>query len=313
VNWLEHTQPAIVDTADVDLKDETFLIPNFRDLDLLVKSVERMGIVNPPVLQESPSGTFRPVLGRRRLEVAALLGIGRVEAKLIPSSMSENDGFALAFWDNAAHRHFDRACTAYLVKRLLELFPADVVALEFLPQIGVPPKGPVLSRLQAIGKLEKPILRALSAGRIQEKTAVLMADLDSDSRNIIRHLIEDLGMNANKNADLISNLFDLAVANERAVADYVSDPGAREILDDDLRSRPQKAELFREHVRSRRNPELVSREKDIQEWIGSLTSSPMIAIRPAQAFESNEFKVEIKARSRKDVERIVNGLEAIVT
>ena len=32
MNWLEHTKPETLDIAEIDLCDETFLIPNFQDL-----------------------------------------------------------------------------------------------------------------------------------------------------------------------------------------------------------------------------------------------------------------------------------------
>ncbi len=172
MNWLAHTKTRFLDLEEIDLEDTTYLVPCFSDLDVLQSSVARLGIVHPPILQERPGTRPIPVLGRRRLTVARDLGMSRVEVRTIPSEMPVQDGFQLAFWDNIACRTFDAACTAMVVKRLLEIFPRTEVANEFLPILHVPQHGPRLERLQAVGGLELPVLGAMAAGRIHEKDRV---------------------------------------------------------------------------------------------------------------------------------------------
>ena len=76
----------------------------------------------------------------------------------------------MAFWDNV-HRLSDPACVAVVVKRLLELFSREFIAKEFLPVLGVPPRGPRLEQLKALGGLEETILQAVVFGTYSRKNS----------------------------------------------------------------------------------------------------------------------------------------------
>ena len=174
MKWLANTRTTLFDPQEIDLRDRTYYIPCFADPAPLVKSLDSVGILNPPLLQELPGGRMIPVLGRRRLQAAVQLGISQTEVKIVSDRIPEAEGFAVALWDNFGHRTFDIASTAVVVRRLLDLLPRDVVADGFLPLLGVPARGPRLERLRAIGGLEEPVLQSLALGRIQEKTAFIL-------------------------------------------------------------------------------------------------------------------------------------------
>ncbi len=45
LNWLEHTSKYTVDPGAVDLDDRTYYVPCFAGLEALVKSIEKVGIL----------------------------------------------------------------------------------------------------------------------------------------------------------------------------------------------------------------------------------------------------------------------------
>jgi len=293
------------------LEDSAYLIPCFEDMLPLVESVRRMGVINPPVLQRTPRGVLIPVLGRRRLDAAREAAIRQVETKILPAEMPETDGFELAFWDNLARRTFDTACSAYLVKRLLDLFPRDVVAEDFLPVLGIPPKGPRLERLSAIGGLEFPVLKALSCGKIHEKTAAILAELNPEDRETVMGLVDGLHLNANKAAEIVSSLHDLSVFHGKAISELIRDQQFRSILHDAESSVPDKASRFRELIRSWMFPELVAREHAFDSWRRNLIGKDRIQVRPVPAFESEECFIEVRAGNRLEAERIVAKIKGV--
>jgi ParB-like chromosome segregation protein Spo0J len=192
LKWLANTRTAVLDPHEIDLRDRSYFIPCFADPAPLVKSIDRVGILNPPLLQELPGGTIIPVLGRRRLQAAVHLGISRTEVKIVSDRIPEAEGFAVALWDNLGHRSFDIASTAIVVRRLLDLFPREVVADGFLPFLGVPARGPRLERLRAIGGLEEPVLQSLALGRIQEKSAFILTALSQEEQLSLLELTDGL-------------------------------------------------------------------------------------------------------------------------
>jgi ParB-like chromosome segregation protein Spo0J len=297
VNWLAHTKTRLLDPHEIDLEDTTYLIPCFSRLDALECSIARLGIVNPPLLQERSAARLIPVLGRRRLAVALKLGIPQVESRVIPLGMSEQEGFQIAFWDNIAFRTFDPACAAMVVKRLMELFSRAEVAKDFLQVLNVPQHGPRLERLIAVGSLEFSVLDALASGRIHEKTAWLLSKLEPHERAGLLKLCEELSLNANKSAEVIEGLVDLSIFQGKPILQFLEQEAVRKILSDPDLARPQRAEFLRDLVRSWKFPELVARERDFRNKIAELVSSHPLVVRPTAGFESPECTLEIRCES----------------
>lgn len=303
-----NTGTTFVDPHEIDVLDRTYYIPCFADLTPLAKSIENVGILNPPLLQEQAAGRMVPVLGRRRLQAALQLGISRTEVNIVSDRMSQTEGFVLALWDNLGHRAFDTACTAVVVRRLLDLVPREVVANDFLPLLGVPARGPRLERLRAIGGLDDLVLQALSSGRIQEKTALILSALSSEEQAALLELTEALGMNANRRAEVIGNLYDLSVLHGRPVREFLHEKEALSVIHEEDISVPQRAERFRRLVRSWKFPEIVHSEQEFEAWLRGVPKSDRIVVRPAPGFESRECTVEIRTESREEAERILKSL-----
>ena len=167
---------------------------------------------------------FIPILGRRRLQIAATFKFESVEVRIADSSLNDGDGYLMAFWDNLGRINQDPAVKAHTIKRLLELFPHETIAKNTLPFIDTPSDRNLNN--SKIGGLENDILEAVSNGRIQEKSAILFAELPLNDRQSLFKVVCNLGLNSNKAFEIISGLFDLSILWKKPVADLLSDPDA---------------------------------------------------------------------------------------
>lgn len=312
MNWLDHTRSVHLDPHSVDLGDRTYHIPCFASLDCLVDSIAKVGILNTPVLQERAGDTLVSVLGRRRLEASRQLGLDSVEVKILPPEISDAEGFRLAFWDNVGHRNHDRAFRAVVLRRLLELFPRDVVARDFLLALGVPPRGPLLERLRTIGGLEEPVLAALASGRILEKSALVLTYLQREDRHAVLDLCNRLRLNANKSAEIISSLSDLSVIRGRSVREWLTDSQVTTITERQEMPVPERAERFRELVRSWKYPELVEKERQFREWRDRVTVSEKVSVLAASSFKDEKCFVQIATESWSEAQEIIGVVEKAV-
>jgi hypothetical protein len=232
-----------------------------------------------------------------------------VEVRVIPASMPEEDGFLIAFWDNVAHRRFDPACTAVVVKRLLELYPREVVAKQFLPILGVPPRGPRLEQLKALGGLEETVLQAVALGRIHEKTAFLMSRLQPHERSELLEFTESLGLNANKKAEVVERLIDLSIFHDRPVLEFVQTEDAQAALADRDIPLPERADRFRDLVRSWKFPELAKQEAESRAWTEALPHADRVSVRQSRSVEVERYDIEIRVDSRDDVEKLIDRIK----
>ena len=308
MRWLEHTSPVLLDPKKIDLDDRIYLIPCYQDMEPLGASIKRVGILNAPLLESCANNRLRPVLGRRRVRAAMSIGLTSIRADVISGPIPEADGFLLAFWDNIGHRTFDTATTAVVVRRLLQLFPREQAAEELLPLIGVPPKGPRIERLRALGTLEDDVLQALAHGKILEKTAAVLSELLPHDRRALLKLTQVLGLNANKSAEIIGFLFDLSVLHGKSVSDFVASPDAGSILENEDLTRPERTARFRALVRSWKFPELVTKEREFKEWLERLPRLDRVTVEPTQAFEDDKCAIRIATRSRSEAKQILTSL-----
>lgn len=301
-------RPISLNPDDVDLDDPTYLIPHFGELEALVKSVKAVGLINKPLVQQRFDNRLVPVLGRRRLAVAAIVGLTAIDARMAPPEVSERECYRLAFWENCGHRKLDRAAAAVVVRRLTDLFPVQTVADEFLPVLGIQARGPKLAALRKVGGLELAILKAFAAGRIQERTAVLFAEMDVKDRLAMFRLITRLGTNANKSAEIVGYLHDLSILRGQSVCELLREGGAATVVADEEIPLPERARRFRDLLRSWKFPELVKQEREFLFWKKELSLPPGVEVRPVESFEGEECFVEIRVRSRDEAERLLRGL-----
>lgn len=305
MNWLDRTTRIELDPRDVDLQDRTYYVPCFAPLGPLVDSIARVGLIVDPVVQESRGVTPVVVLGRRRLMAAREAGLSSVNVRVLPSDMPVADGLRLAFWDNIGQRRIDTAFRAILVRRLLGVFSKEEVAAEFLDPLGIPPKGPRLEHLRLIGGLEEPVLQALAAGRISEKTAAVLVHLGPDGRRALMELCDLLKLNANKSAEVIGALWDLSVLHGKSVEEWISDEQVTDLLSNSDAPVSERAERFRRLVRSWKFPELIEKERLFREWRDRVVASEDISIVPTPGFEDERCVVQISTESWKEAEEII--------
>ncbi len=296
-----------INPEQIDLNNRDFYIPSFESLAPMAVSIQNVGILNPPLVKQTLNGLFVPVLGRRRIEsLRDLGGSYMIEVKVAPPSLSDDQAFLVAFWDNLDRIRMDSGVRAYVISRLLELFPVQTLIQSVFPALNTAPIGPSLERLRKIGGLEYHILKALSCGKINEKSAVILAEMPVDQREILFELISQLALNSNKAFELISQLFDLSVYWKESISDLLGRPEVRLLLDDTGIGLTEKAALVRDLVRRWKFPEISRDRKNFDEWVKDLNPPGNVSLRPSQSFEDDSVYVEIRVRSRSHVQELAD-------
>lgn len=310
VNWRKDTRLTKLALSQIDLDDTMYLAPSYEDLGLLKESIQRIGIVNPPMAQERPGMPAIPVLGRRRLLAANSLGFDAAEVVVVDERVSTQELYAAVFWDNVERVGVNPATKAYVCRRLLELFQVEEVARDFLPALGVSPTGPRLDRLRSVGGLDERTLDALGHGAIDERTAGLLTDLGSSEREALLDLGETLRLNANKTRELVSTLADLSVFQATSVRELLDDPSIESVLKDPDTPTPEKAETIRKIVRGLRFPEIVGKEREFEKQFGFLTRDSKIVVSPTPGFEDERCVIRVPCDSWDDAEEALRNLAA---
>ena len=312
LSWLNPMRTVRIDPAQADLENRRYYFPSYEDGEQLLRSIQEVGILNPPYLQERLGSRPIPVLGRRRLRAAIAAGLSEIEARVIPETVPAQEAFIPAFWDNFGHRSFDSALTAVVVRRLMELYTLETVAKDFLPALGIPPRGPRLERFRAVGGLEEQILEALALGKITMRTAVIMTRVTPAERLALFGLTQNLRLNANKTGEVIGHLFDLSVLHDSSLLELIRSDEVKTILEDDRLDLPSRANALRELVRKWKFPELSEKMRAFRSWHRGLDTGERIFVRPAPDFEDESVSVEIDVSSWEETQRVVEAIRKLL-
>ncbi|MGC8602790.1 MAG: ParB N-terminal domain-containing protein [Desulfomonilaceae bacterium] len=301
-----NTKTVNINLTQIDLKNIDFLVPSFESLDSLIASIEQVGVLYPPVVKGINDANFIPVLGRRRIEALKALRTSDLEVGIINPSQPDHETYTMAFWDNLARIKGDAAVRAFVVKRFLELAPKEILVKRIFPFINVPPKGPQLEKIKNIGRLELTILEALSNGRIHEKSALIVAALPADQRQILLKLIYDLGLNSNKAFEVISHLNDLSIYRNESITDLLERSEVLRILHDSNITVSEKALQFRSLIKQWAFPDFTNDQEVFNKWLKGVGPPKNVTVRPAQSFEDESVTIEIRLDSFSKAKNFVN-------
>jgi hypothetical protein len=260
-------------------------------------------------MQERLNGRLIPVLGRRRLEAARGLGMTEMPASVLNREMSEAECYELAFWDNIGHRELELPSKAFVVNRLLEVFPLSEVASRFLSVLGIVPWGPRIEELKLLAQLSREISSLLAAGRLKEKTALTIARISRLDQKACMRLLAELKPNVNKAHELIAGLVDFSVTKRCSIREIIQASGMAGIIESDDSSPHEKIDMLRSWLKRMRCPELYQDELEFQEWLRRQPLPENVLIKPQQAFEDPGCTIEIRLQSKSEVPNLLRNLE----
>ena len=308
MKWQLSTRSISIHPDEIALSDRTYYLPSYDAIGPLVESIRQIGVISPPVVRINDDGALAPVVGRRRIEACSKAGISQLSVFVVDASEPRDKLVNLLFWDNISRIENNTVTVAAMVTRLLDVFDSETVADKYLPWIDVPPRGPRLLKLKTIAQLDDRSQRALWFGRIVEKTALLLAGLNTKDRFEMLNFVERYGWNANKSDEMAQAIYDLSILSGKSVSETISEaiqfvePQSEQ--DDPVR----KSEKMRNLVKSLRWKDLCQHQDLFNQWLKKLDLPRHIRVKPTISFENDSVSIEITANSLNEADGIIQKL-----
>ena len=138
-----------INLQQIDFNDDTFrLAPAGEDIipPELSASIERLGILHPPLLKEKRDDCFQVISGRKRLLALAETGGKSARCLLAGDSLSPANCLALALEDALLSKTLTPVGRAIFFKKILRETNRNRAAKKFLPVMGLPPRPGLIDR-----------------------------------------------------------------------------------------------------------------------------------------------------------------------
>jgi len=292
--------------AEIDFSDRSFPFSYGFPPDSFVASVNQAGILVPPLVQPGPRG-YVIVCGRRRLEAARRT---MDEKKEIPALLAAEDEskrqlFALAFWDNIAHRSLNPVEVADVVVALEDLFDERTVQNDFLPRLGVPPKPRFLRRCRAIARLPESARALLARGKMDGETVDLLGRWQVEEVDRLVSMAEKVSVNRNKLKEIVALTTDLAGRDRTSPAELLS------LIAEQHPECLESAAAWRQQLEEWMYPFLTTAEDRFQVWHQSLPLTKNMKIVPPPAFEGSTYTLQVNFRDAGQWQAAVERLTSL--
>ena len=279
------------------------------DLKPLIRSVEKFGLMNSPIVTKDREGRVEVVAGYRRI-----LALKHLQWEEIPCRDLSHAGFSslelllLNLHDNLATRPFNAVEKGMILNRLVQHVSIDEILRDFMPLLDLPCHGPTLEIFLGLEKLDRPIKESLVHARISFQTAKALVDMDPESCTTLFNWMASIRLNANQQSQFIAYTADICIREQKKVSELLREEEILNIFDDTKMNNPQKSKFLLNFLRSRRFPSLTHSENVFQEKKAGLELPEGISIYHPPFFEDPDYRLEIFFKNGKKLKEKIDAL-----
>jgi hypothetical protein len=274
------------------------------DLEPLVRSIEQVGVINPPLLEEGREGEPPvPICGYRR--ILALKALGRTSCMarfLAAGSIEPKPAFLMNLFDNVATREFNSVEKGMILSRLSLFFREDEILDRFMAILGLPPRTEALYLYLAIDQeLDQEMKRALVRKTVGLRALQMLLGLDAGRRKCFFRLFENMTFNANQQTEVIGLVEELSRIQDASPEAILANARIAELVAQGRLNAPQKARALLRTLRKMRFPQLTEAERIFKTRIGRLDLPGGTNISHPPFFEDPNYRMEISFRDGQEL------------
>lgn len=298
--------------TDIALDDDTFVVTYRPQMQRLLDSVARMGVLTPlHVRRPAESALLQLVAGSKRLRAAQQAGQATVPALVhAADELSEQQAFLLAVHDNLASRPFNTVEKARILRRLRHDFQYPDAALieQFCSLLDLPPRADTLEAYCTLATLDNALQAATVESSLPVDIALWAGSLDTTDRQAVLPLFTGLQLGSNRAQECAAYIDEICQRDACTAAALFQRLDIPALLADPQRSGPQKREAARRALRQARYPQLTAHEQRYRDAARRLRLPPAITLRPPPYFESRQYQITFSFSQRQELRRAAQRL-----
>jgi ParB-like chromosome segregation protein Spo0J len=301
-----------VDLAEISDQPGPYCMSFRFDLDPLMRSIRKFGLIQRPFIIESENGKKDVVIGFRRILALKSLKWDRAPMKVLAGDeLSPSDLLLLSLYDNLSSRSFNDVERGMILKRLKPYFSGEEIRRDYMPLLGLPSNESTRILYEKLEELDMALRTSCANGDLSLKTIKALLEMDPEARHALFQWIKDLKLNFNQQTLLVENTLDISLKEETTVLQVLQEKSLLSIKEDQKLNNPQKAKRTLSYLRSRRFPLLTRSEEAFEKRISGLGLPERVKISHAPFFENPDYRLEILFRDGKVLGETVKNLARI--
>ena len=280
------------------------------DIRPLTQSIERVGLVNCPLLIENKNAELTVILGYRRVQALKTLGWDMIPCGVLSESeVSPLECLLLNLYDNLTTRKLNEVEKGMILNCLHSQVPEKEMLEVYMPLLELPSNEPtLLFFIKLEQELDTEIKMSLVQKKISLQTVKMLLKMESDERSHVFNFMSNLKFNINQQKHFIDNITDLSVIENKPAQELLNEPSLKVMLVNKQLNIPQKAKAILKLLRGRRFPSLVKAEKAFKKKVSRLDLPKSASIHVPPYFEEPHYRLEVLFREGKELRETINRL-----
>jgi ParB family chromosome partitioning protein len=300
-----------VSLADVISDDCAFRITTRTGVEDLIDSIEKIGLMHPPVLTSNFSG-YKIVCGFRRIAACRDLGWDQLTARVLGETADRFQTAQLAIADNALQRSLNLVEASRALNLLADVCPDQTQFREAALTLRLPVSASVADKVKKICQLPERIQEGIVAGTIGMSMALALGELDQPVGEALLGLFDQLKVGLNKQRELLLLLKEIARRENRSIQQLIAEKALQKILINAQLDRAVKRQKIRSYLQQRRYPSISKAAANYEKWVKQLKLGNAINLIPPRNFEDAAFTMTLRFNNREGLSDLKKKIEEII-
>ena len=297
----------VLDLTVIDLADDTYRISNPASVAALAKSIQHVGLINPPVLFQKQD-RYIILAGFHRIAAMQQMNYRQIPVKIIPPETLPLERLRIAITDNISQRKLDLLETSRALALLAECIGDRDRLVDEAQILGLPGSYQHIQKIIGVCQLPHLIQEGINQNRISLNMATELQGLGVSVGNLLASLFMALQLNQNKQREILSHLKEIAHREKGSVQEVLSSEFISEVIDDKNLDNLQKTRLVRSKLRKRRFPNLSLAEETFQHHLKNLNLGNSISLTPPAYFEGTTMKLSMSFKNESELRQQIDTL-----
>jgi ParB family chromosome partitioning protein len=281
-----------IDIQQIDLEDERYRISIQKNFSLLCQSIQLMGVMTPPVIQEKAS-KYLVISGFQRIYACKVIGMELIPCHVVSSDFSEHDCARWAIAENASQRSLIPLEQSRALRLIETIFPEKATVLAVAQQMGLPSTQKAMHQIRPLCHMPQHIQDGIANAYIAIPIAHALRHFSENDIRCVANLFKQLNAGVNIQRELLSTCDEIAKRDNKSVADILNSDSVNSIMSKYADDRKQRIYYLRQYLKRLRYPTYTSVKSKVESSMKRLKLNAQTQLVPPPFFESDIWQIQI--------------------
>jgi hypothetical protein len=255
----------------------------------LQQSFSEVGILHPPIVQQTQDGTFFLICGRKRLHALKhYFKQTNCTCIVIQATLTTSAFLLYILTDQQLNGPLSPIEIAHFLKYCLDKMDKNEVINFFLPRLGYKKQEFLINQLVSLLTLEETIQCQIHHGLIIDKIAFELLPLPPKDRLCISSLFELLQPGTGKQKRILTLSQDIANRSQKSISSLFEEQDFKNIIEHQVMNLPQKTHALLELLQRELHPRSSDAERIFKDRVRKLNLPDNFELTHSCNFEKNE-------------------------